>query len=231
MTRTPISVVIPVGPSEANKRWLAECLDSVRAQTHQAAQILLIDDQAGLTPYDVVGHADIWRTPWLSGVAHSFNFGVALASEWLVVLLGSDDLLAPHALADLAATWDHVKDPLGYYGMKVKYIDNREEQDIPCGGAMVTKDLWRHTGGFPVQAAVGASDTMLLSIMMGNSPAAGNIYRVPVINGDGPHYLYRRHPDTDTAVNYSRFESEITTIRDRLTRDWRPARATVGVGQ
>lgn len=219
---TDISVVIPVGPSEANRRWLGECLATVGAQTCPAAEVLLIDDMAGLL-HPASGawkqQVKIWETPWLSGVAHSFNFGVALAACELVVMLGSDDLLEPWALADCARQWERDRDPLGYYSLDVRYMDTGETQSIACNAAMVTKALWRHTGGFPVQSAVGAPDAALLSIMMAAKGRAGNIRRV---RSDQPPYLYRRHPDTNTQLDYARFEKVILAVRDTVTRDWQP---------
>lgn len=229
-----IAVVIPVGPFPGNRRWLRECLDSVQAQTHPAAQVLLIDDQAGLPevgpsgwldfPEELRGERtyDLWRTPWLSGVAHAFNFGVALARTELVVMLGSDDTLEPWALEDCARAWEATHDPLGYYSLDVRYLDTGEVQTIACNAAMVSKSLWRHTGGFPVQSALGSPDAALLSIMMGAKPAgaAGNIRRVD--SPMGAPYLYRQHAGTDTVRNYSRFEAAILHVRNVLTRDWQP---------
>lgn len=48
-----ISVCIPVGPYPHYKRYLAECLESVRAQTVQPAAVVLVDDMAGLTEKDL----------------------------------------------------------------------------------------------------------------------------------------------------------------------------------
>ena len=228
----PISVTIPVGPHPANKRWLLDCVESVVAQSYPADEILLIDDQANLdlTVFDTVsnwlslndgeglqtpGNVRIWPTPWLSGVAHAFNFGVALARNDLVVMLGSDDLLEPWALEDLAASFEKAKrEPLGYYAFALKYMDTGEEQNLPCNAAAVTKQLWKHNGGFPVESAIGAPDTMLLSIMMAN-PEAGKIIK---IDSKQPPYLYRRHPETDTATRPS---FPLTAIRDTLTKNWR----------
>ncbi len=216
-TKLPITVTIPVGPSASNRQWLGEAIDSVREQTHPATQILLIDDQAHIKPNAYGPGITIWPTPWLSGVAHAFNFGVALARTELVVMLGSDDMLEPWALEDAAAAWEAKPDPLGYYSFDLKYMDNGDTQSIACNAAMVTKTLWRHTGGFPVQSAIGAPDAALLSILMVH-PEAGSIRR---IKSSEPPYLYRRHDGTDTRTNYYRFERAILYVRDVLTRDWR----------
>ncbi|KKM71392.1 hypothetical protein LCGC14_1431150, partial [marine sediment metagenome] len=161
----PITVVVPVGPNPAYREYLKECLDSIRAQTVPAGEILVIDDQANLTQEDVGQDVTLWKTPWLAGVAHAFNFGVALAQHDLVFMLGSDDVLLPGCLADCIATWEAHRDHLGYYYVDLVYQDGRQ-QSLACNAAMVTKTLWRHNGGFPVESAVGAPDTVLISIML-----------------------------------------------------------------
>lgn len=191
MRTVPITVTIPVGPFESNRRWLNECLESINQQTVQPDEILLIDDQAKLYGIDGV---TIWRTPWRSGVDCAFNYGVALARNDLVIMLGSDDKLLPEAVERAWDTWSYIHDPLGYYAFQVVYPDGRE-QNTPCNGAMVHKALWQLTGGFPVEAGIGACDTFLLSIMIAANGKLGNIYGI----GPRPYYWYRDHPDTDTA--------------------------------
>src|SRR3990167_4367481 len=94
-----VSVVIPVGPYPANKKWLKECIESVVNQTVHS-QIVIIDDMAKITNDDLGGiEPDVFfNTPWLIGVAGAFNFGVALAKTECVFMLGSDDTLDPDCL-------------------------------------------------------------------------------------------------------------------------------------
>lgn len=49
-----ITVVVPVGPFASNKRWLPECLESIKAQTRQPDELILIDDMADLGPGDLM---------------------------------------------------------------------------------------------------------------------------------------------------------------------------------
>lgn len=230
----PITVSIPVGPHSANKRWLEPCVRSVLNQSFPPTEILIIDDQAHVNVFETMDgkvvfwddqraylekpdrtHLRKWTTPWLSGVAHAFNFGVALARNEIVVMLGSDDILQPWALEDLIATIQKSSNErLAYYYFQVEYMDTHETQDIPCHAAAVSKSLWHHNGGFPVESAIGAPDTMLISIMMAN-PEAGKIIRV---DSQRPPYLYRRHGETDTAT---RPPFDLTSVRDILTREWK----------
>lgn len=209
----PITVSIPVGPHASNRRWLGECLDSVREQSVLPSEILIIDDGANLEPIEGV---KIWQTPWLSGVAHAFNYGVALASNDLVVMLGSDDRLLPNCIKACWNAWERTRDPLGYYAMCVRYHDGRE-QNVPCNAAMVHKNLWNHTGGFPIEASIGGCDTMLISILMACYGKAGNIY--PIV--DEPIYWYRAHGETDTNVRRNVWSPYVAAIRNIVTEEAR----------
>lgn len=205
MTTVPITVTIPVGPRASHRRWLRECLESINRQSVFPAEVLIIDDGAHLTD---IRNVRIWSTPWLSGVAHSFNYGVALATNELVVMLGSDDRLLNPALEQAYATWQSIHDPLGYYGFLIEY-DDGHIQDIPCNGAMVTQSLWKHTGGFPVEAAIGACDTWLLSWLYLAKGKMGTIYRI----GEAPLYWYRKHAETDTRLRAGGYE-QMLAVRE-----------------
>lgn len=188
----PITIAIPVGPHPSNTRWLSEAIASCWAQTERPSEILLIDDGAHLDP---AAYPDcrIWATPWASGVAHAFNYGVALASYDLVLMLGSDDKLLPNCIAECWRYWSGVQDAHGYYALPVVYDDGREQTD-PCNAALVHKALWRLTGGFPIEAAIGACDSWLISKMWVAKGRMGSVYTV----GDRPLYWYRDHAETDT---------------------------------
>lgn len=221
-----ISVLIPVGPKQHHQQWLDEALLSVCKQTHKADEILLIDDMADLSETKlrkVVGKVNlrIWKSPWNLGVAHAFNFGVALARNNAVFMMGADDTLEPDCLDFCNGVYlntgiEH-RDRTYYY-VGVKYMDTGEEQYVPCGAAMVTKLLWKANGGFPLETALGCSDAAMISIMMVH-PEAG---RYLCVNGKKPLYNYRRHSLTDTAEKVTKYSGAILDVRDVLTREWKP---------
>ena len=231
-----ITVVIPVGPDPIYRKYLTECIDSVRAQTCPPSELLIIDDQAHLPELQYPRNWDayhsaaaiqgrLWETPWLSGVAHSFNFGVALARNDLVFMLGSDDRLEPHCLEDCVAAYEASGKRPGYYWVDVQYSDG-EQQRLACNAAMVHKAMWRSSGGFPVESAVGPCDTMLVSILM-THPEAGAMYHV---ESKTPPYWYRRHDETYSRTRGSKFGAVHGPVRDKVTELWRSPQWTDTAG-
>lgn len=224
MTAANITVVVPVGPFAHNRRWLDETLESIWQQTVAPSEVLLIDDMAGLDSEAIADQIDEetqlyhWRAPWHIGVPTALNFGVSLASNERVLFVGSDDRLGPGCIEACEATWQRRKEPLGYYWLDVEYQNDGERQSIACGAAMVTKALWQHTGGFPLEGVIGAPDAALLSIMIAAKGAAGELIRVETAT---PQYFHRRHTDADTDYRQRHFGGVILPIRDTLTKIWR----------
>ncbi len=220
-----ITVVIPVGPDPIYRQYLNDAIESVKQQTLPPNELLFIDDQARLpvgptkwaTAHGMIIERRVWKTPWLSGVAHSFNFGVALAAHDLVFMMGSDDRLEPHCLQDCIDAYHANGAKPAYYYVDVKYSDG-PEQSAPCNAAMVHKEMWRASGGFPVESAVGAGDTMLISILLTHK-LAGQLYHV---ESETPPYWYRKHDETYSRTRGSKFFAAVTPVRDTVTKLWTP---------
>lgn len=208
-----ITVVIPVGPFEANKRWLHDALDSVNGQTMPCSEILVISDMADLSDQYIPG-CTVWKSPWRLGVAHAFNFGVALAKNELVFLMGSDDLLEPNCLEECYKAWEKNHQADAYYYCGIRYMDDGETQTVPCGYALTTKGFWHRTGGFPIQSAVGAPDAAFISILLVHN----SMSLVPVAGG-APLVNYRRHSESDTAGK-AEWQGVILETRNIVTRNW-----------
>lgn len=226
MTDTPITVVIPVGPEPHHRQYLDEAMGSLLAQTHAPAEVLLIDDMAGLDSelYDEEG-LDLrgafplrtWRAPWRLGVAQAFNAGVALATYPLVMMMGADDQLKPDCLEQIARVYNANERYDGYYWVGVEYSDGREDQFLPCNAAAVTQGLWRMCGGFPVESGSGAPDAALISILMVHLPST----LVGVGVDRKPLYWYRVHEESETA-NAGPWQGVIINTRDLVTANWKP---------
>lgn len=219
-----ITVAIPLGPHPEHARWLDECLRSVYDQSVNVDEILIIDDMHGLTGSYEKDGCRIWRSPWLLGVAHAFNFGVALARNECVFMLGADDTLEPdciqRVLAQYAGTSEEDKGST-YYFVSVRYLDDREDntQFLPCNAAMVTKSLWRKTGGFPIEAASGACDAAFVSRFWNRADEV----RFAGVGEGTTLYNYRPHADTDTAQR-SQWQGIILATRGLVTEVYDPPR-------
>ena len=213
---TEISVVIPVGPYPGNVQWLDECINSALDQTHQPAQLIIIDDGADLKREDLPHGTKLWHSPWQLGVAAAFNVGVGLSTTNCIFMLGSDDTLEEQCLAACADKYERTdRRDLSYFWTGVRYSDGREDQYLPCHAAMVTQTLWHHCGGFPPESASGAPDAALISILLGNKDAGDLV----CVNPHMPLYNYRVHDDTDTARR-AEWQGVILSTRDILTRTW-----------
>jgi len=206
-----ISVAVPVGPEPHHAWYLEEAVLSARG----ADEVLIIDDMHGL-PDGYLG-ARVWHAPWRLGVGAAFNAGVALAANELVFMLGADDRLLDGCLEQCVRSYEQNKRD-GYYWVGVAYSDGRPDQFEPCNAAMVTKGLWRATGGFPPETGSGAPDCALISVLMRHMPKA-----LICVNHTEPLYWYRWHPDTDTASR-APWQGVILETRDKLAELWRPPR-------
>lgn len=220
-----MTVVLPVGPEPHHEQWLGEALMSIANQTTLPTEVLIVNDHPTrqLMLHSIVYPITEYRPPWRLGVAHAFNAGVALAPTECVFMMGADDTLEPDCLQECYNEWMQRKGEFdsvpGYFAVSIKYMDTGEVQTLPCHAAMVTKSLWRVTGGLPTEAASGASDAALLSIMIGNYPKAGRIYKV---KEGTPLYNYRRHDNTDTAARGGAWQGVIVDTRNIVTEQWQP---------
>lgn len=143
---TEITVVTPVGPRDHHKRWLGECIASVRAQTKPAAGHVLALDAADITGIDTAG-TQIVPLLWRVGV-QAVNHAIAAARTDWVVVLNSDDRLQPECIARLSAFIDantHRWGPAFY--VRYPYITSTGRV-VPSGQCM-HRQVWASVGGYP----------------------------------------------------------------------------------
>jgi GT2 family glycosyltransferase len=121
--------VAVVVPTLNGLRFLPTCLDSLRAQTRQPAEIVVVDDGSSdeTVSYlaDHYPEARVLVHAETRGVASAFNTGVRSTKGSLVVLLNNDTEVEPTWLAELCAPFDD--DPsLGSTASKLLLFDRRD---------------------------------------------------------------------------------------------------------
>lgn len=217
----PITVIIPVGPKPHHREYLGEMMESILKQKYLPDEVIFVNDGGPTLNHfaSVMIGMKAWeyQQPWNVGMVACWNCGVGLARNELVLLVGADDRLYGDCIDECYKAWNREQEPLGYYYLGVKYSDGRE-QNTACNAAMVTKTLWKHTGGFPPQSAVGAPDHIFLSMLLcasrdGRTPA--RIIRVC----DDMLYWYRVGEQTETTKN---IWPAITAVMDYMHVNWRP---------
>jgi len=213
-----VSILVPVGPHRVYRQFLGECLDSAARQTLRPSEILIVDDMAGLKDIDLPVNPliRVWKNPWRLGDVGSFNSGVALAKSDLVFMLSCDDTIRPECLELCVAEWESHHREDAYYYVGAHYMGGEwPDQTVPFSAAMVTKNLWKMTGGFPVETTGCGGDAALISILMTYFPNR----LIPVARGK-PLYNYRVHKDSETA-NSTPWMGVMTEARSLATKLWK----------
>ncbi|HSJ03225.1 MAG TPA: glycosyltransferase [Verrucomicrobium sp.] len=101
MVRPEIAVIIPL---YNGARWIAETLQSVKAQTLQPAEVVVVDDHSQDGGPDLVREFEgvqLFSNPKKGG-GPGRDFGLAATRAPWVTFLDQDDLWAPHHLESLA---------------------------------------------------------------------------------------------------------------------------------
>lgn len=223
---TPISIVVPVGPQKEYMKYLDECAESILSQMTSLDELLFIND---MNPYldswwregydtgrfsSYSGVTGIVHNDWLLGCADSWNKGVALADNDLVLLMGSDDKLLPGCLDALRESYDENKGKAAWYNLTI--VDDRGEiHTVFNNAAAITKSLWRETGGFPPQA-FAAPDALMISVLMVHKSSS----LIQVAEGT-PLYYVRTHAAQDTPRMAGRYSHEVILIRHKSTEDFK----------
>lgn len=223
----PITIAIPVGPDAHHCRWLSATVGSIFGQSVLPDEIIVVDDMHGIGQHATCREAAAlvayspslftrYDAPWRLGVAGAFNAGVALARNDAVFMLGADDLLLPECVERCMEAYERNGRKDAYYSVTIRYLDDRPDQlqSLPCNTAMVTKGLWRLTGGFPPESGVGAPDAALISVLLRHHPKT----LIKVAEGY-PLAEYRVHQESDTAMR-GPWQTAILSARHVLTETW-----------
>jgi len=129
MSNPLVTVIIP---TYNRRRWIGECLDSVKAQTYQNIETLVIDDCSTDGTVDWLretsdyGFAKIHVQPKNGGASVARNTGIEIARGELIAFIDSDDLLAPNHIEKAVQTFQS-QEKIGLFACDSTIIDPEGE--------------------------------------------------------------------------------------------------------
>jgi glycosyltransferase involved in cell wall biosynthesis/GT2 family glycosyltransferase len=177
-----VDVVIPV---RNRALFIAECLDSVRAQTLQPRRVIVVDDgSTDATPEILKHYANNWDRLHLiqsphRGVSAARNLGISSSTAELIALLDSDDLWHPEKLARQIELFSEKERAPGLVHCGIIEIDERGRligrELLPwmrgnlfdsmlnefyhilgsCSAALIPRELLLQVGGFDENLQIG----------------------------------------------------------------------------
>jgi GT2 family glycosyltransferase len=207
-----ISVIMPVYNTQA--RFLREAIGSVRAQSYKNWQLCVIDDAsfcpdvarilAEMTALDT--RIEMCRLEANAGIARASNAGFAMARGAFVALFDHDDVLAPEALACVAAEIEKRPDCIVVFSDEDHLVEGRRRTPYFKPGwnpdLMLSQNLISHFGVYRkaavdqiggMRAEFEGSQDYDLALRATAGIQAAKIRHIPK-----PLYHWRQH-----AVSYS----------------------------
>jgi len=217
MAGIDITVSIPVGPYEHNRKWLGECMNSIYPQLRENDTIVLVyeppnDSDAILASRVLTKIIE----PCRLGIPAMVNLSVAHAQNNHVLLMNSDDKLLPGAIDAVRAAWDRHRDFHGWYYLNSAFSDGRYIQRAASGVAMVYKPYFLELGGYPPESAVGGPDWMFLSLM-----SHQNLIKLYPVSDDTVYHWHRVHPDQESAKRRGDWDEAMSATHEALVKTWR----------
>lgn len=164
-----------ISPTYNHEAYIAECIESVIAQSYQNWEMLVIDDGSTDATWDIVQqfaaedarvraftqpNKGIWR------LAETYNFALERSRGDLIAILEGDDFWPSHKLAVQVRAHREVPDLILTHGTVKVLRDGgavREHSSPPVGGVQSTSTYLRY-------ALLRESHLMPVSVMMARRP-------------------------------------------------------------
>lgn len=150
-----VSVIIPAYNAE---KYLAECLDSICAQTYQNLEIIVVDDgskdstAAILKEYEAKDARIRGFYSQNHGVSFSRNFGIEYSTGDYVAFVDADDIVAPDFIAQMVDDLEKTNADMAAVGVaKNKHFQSAlftQGETVIYENAEILKQLFGSYQGF-----------------------------------------------------------------------------------
>jgi GT2 family glycosyltransferase len=190
-----VSAVDVVIPAWNSRRWLAGCLEALRAQSLQAAQIIVVDDGSSDGTADwIAQHAPdvrLERFERQRGFAAAANLGIGKSTAPFVALLNADTRADAEWLRSLVTALEAAPKDVGSAASKLLQLDAPSKIDN-------AGDCFTRYGS---------------ALKRGRGESAGGFSRIePVLSASAGAALYRRAMLDDIGPFDETFESYLEDV-------------------
>ncbi|HJQ32243.1 MAG TPA: glycosyltransferase family A protein [Pyrinomonadaceae bacterium] len=162
MSSNPLVTVII--PTWNCRRWIGECLDSIKAQTYQHVETLVVDDCSTdgtaewLRSEPQYSFAEVRVQPKNAGASKARNAGIRAARGELIVFIDSDDILEPDHVSTAVETFAR-HDRLGLFCCDSSMIGPDGEQ---LYGGRTWHEMQSEQKQFPVESGLRSLESIFL---------------------------------------------------------------------
>lgn len=209
-----VSIVIP---SFNRAKYIEKAVQSALDQTYDITEIIVVDDGSTDGSYVCLASMELAGKIKLlhhndhlnRGQSCSINLGIKNSKGEFIVVLDSDDYLAPHSIARHAhflknnpevglvygngCAVDSEGEPLGYNTLSPEHKETGDPNNLllNCyialpGGSMVRANLYKKVGWYEESLRAGQDHDMALRLF-----EASDVQYIPEIA-----FFYRKHPET-----------------------------------
>ena len=231
--------------------FLGACIESIKAQTLQPAQIVIVDDGsddpetiAALDHLDDDPAVEVIRQPTNRGPSAARNRALEALHTSYVLPIDADDKLLPDALERMLALLEAQPEEVGFVYPHAQHFGNRSDfvrlpaynlwllmhENYCPAPALFDRRVFAEDGvRYPEEIVVGHEDWDLI-LQLGERGVQGH-------HADGPTFLYRRQGFSRVnAVDYGpdefheaieRRHPGLYGNRDSLKAEWAPALSIV----
>lgn len=241
----PERTVAVVIPCNRHGRYLGESVESVRAQTLSAAEIVVVDDgspdaetHAALDALEAAPDITMIRLKESGGPSAARNRGIAAARSRYVLPLDADDRLLPDAIERMVATLEGCPPDVAFVYPNPKHFGNRSDYaEVPeynlwllmensyiASACLFDRGAFDAGVRYPEDLALGHEDWHLV-LHLAERGLRGMVM-------EGPTFLYRRAGFSRIDVVWRRGEfrrelarrhPQLYTRREVVKARWAPA--------